>query len=90
MKSEKNTILFTIIYEGKEYQMQTRQDQYESLMCLISDHLPVSGFGICYGGGSCGTCSVEIKENYSKEKKFTLSCEIKIDDELANKRVNLL
>ena len=70
--------------------MQTCKDQYGSLMELISDHLPVSGFGICYGGGSCGTCGVEIKEDCSGERKFILSCEIKIDDDLANRTVNIL
>jgi len=70
--------------------MQTNKDAYESLMSLISDYLPVSGFGICYGGGCCGTCGVEVREDCSGERKFTLSCEIKIDDELANKRIILL
>jgi hypothetical protein len=90
VKSDKNIIIFTISHEGREYQMQTNGDQYESLMSLISDHLPVSGFGICYGGGCCGTCGVEIREDCSGERKFTLSCEIKIDDELANKRIVVL
>ena len=90
MKSEENTIIFTIAYLGKEFKMQAKKDQYESLMSLLSDLLPVSGFGICYGGGCCGTCGVEIMEEYSGERKFTLSCEIKIDDELSNMRVNLL
>ena len=70
--------------------MQTNEDQYESLMCLLSDYLPVSGFGICYGGGCCGTCGVEIREECSGERKFTLSCEIKINAELANKKITVL
>ncbi len=90
VKSEKNTILLAIGYQDKVYHLQTCKDQYDSLMALISDHFPVPGFGICYGGGSCGTCGVEIRQECSGERKFTLSCEIKIDDELANRRVNIL
>ena len=90
MQSEKNTIIVAIYYEGKAYMLQTRAGQYGSLMCLISEHLPVRGFGVCYGGGSCGTCGVEIREECLGTRKFVLSCEIKLDDELANKTVNIL
>lgn len=89
MQAEKNTIIFTLVYRNKEYKMQTRKDQYRSLMCLISDHFSIAGFGICYGGGSCGTCGVEIKEKCTGTKKFVLSCEIMIDDDLVNKTINV-
>jgi hypothetical protein len=59
-------------------------------MCLISEYLDISRFGICYGGGSCKTCGVILKENGSSGKKFVLSCEVKIDDELAGKSVIIL
>jgi hypothetical protein len=59
-------------------------------MCLISEHLHISRFGICYGGGSCKTCGVILKERCSSGKKFILSCEVKIDDELAGKSVIIL
>lgn len=90
MTSEKNTIIFTLEYEGTVSLIQTREDQYHSLMCLISDYLDISRFGICYGGGCCKTCGVIIKENCNSQKKFVLSCEVKIDDELANKSVIIL
>jgi ferredoxin len=87
---EKRTILFEMVYEGKAFRVQTVPEEHSSLMALISEQLPVSGFGICYGGGSCGTCGVEIKDPHAGERKFTLSCEIPIDDELAGKTVTLL
>jgi hypothetical protein len=59
-------------------------------MCLITTYFDISRFGICYGGGSCKTCGVLLKENNTAEKKFILSCEVKIDEELANKSVIIL
>ena len=85
-----NTILITISYLGKEHHVQASKDQYESLMCLISDHIDVSNFGTCYGGGSCGTCGVEIRENSTGQKKFSLSCEIEINAELKNKIIEMI
>lgn len=90
MGCENDTIIFTVSLRGKEYRIQTRTQQYPSLMCLISDHFRISRFGICYGGGSCGTCGVEIKEKFTGKRKFTLSCEINIDEELVEKKVNIL
>lgn len=79
--SEKNTILFTLIYQDEEYRVQTRLDQYNSLMSLISDQLPVSGFGLCSGMGSCGTCLVSI------DGIHTLSCSVQVNDSIANTRI---
>ena len=90
MNFDKNTILFTIAFNGNEHQMQTREDQYKSLMCLISEHFRIARFGICYGGGSCGTCGVVIKDKFTGKKKFILSCEIKINEELVEKKVTIL
>jgi len=59
-------------------------------MCLISEYLHISRFGICYGGGTCKTCGVILKESCTSEKKFVLACEIKIDDELAGRSVIVL
>jgi hypothetical protein len=88
--AEKNTIIFRLSYEGATSVIQTRKGQYDSLMCLISEYLNISRFGVCYGGGSCKTCGVILKENPGSEKKFVLACEVKIDDELANKSVIIL
>ncbi len=78
---EKNTILFTLLYRDEEYRIQTRADQYHSLMSLISDQLPMSGFGLCSGMGSCGTCLVVI------DGMPTLSCAVQVNDDLANTRI---
>jgi hypothetical protein len=84
MDDEKNTIIFTLIFRGMEYPVQTRRNQYYSLMTLISERLALPGFGLCSGMGSCGTCMVEIRENYSGRKRFVLSCDVQINDDLAN------
>jgi aerobic-type carbon monoxide dehydrogenase small subunit (CoxS/CutS family) len=89
MTTEKNTIILTLIHEGKEYQVQTSKDQYHTLMVLISDHLSLLDFGLCCGMGSCGTCMVEISEKQSVAKQFVLSCEVQISDELANARITI-
>lgn len=75
---EKNTILFNLVYRDQQVQVQTRPNQYYSLMGLIVDHLDTPGFGLCSGMGSCGTCVVEI------DGIRNLSCEVAITDELAN------
>jgi aerobic-type carbon monoxide dehydrogenase small subunit (CoxS/CutS family) len=79
--SEKNTILFTLVYKGEEVQVQTSRNEYYSLMSLITDYLDLVGFGLCSGMGSCGTCAVEIDGIRS------LSCDIPVNDELANTRI---
>lgn len=78
---EKNTIVLTLVLNGEEYQIQTREKQYFSLMTLISDNLSILGFGLCSGMGSCGTCLVEI------DGRYTLACEVPVTDELANSRI---
>jgi ferredoxin len=90
VNAEKNTIIFRLSYDGTTNVIQTHKDQYDSLMCLISEYLNISRFGVCYGGGSCKTCGVILKESHNFEKKFVLACEVKIDDELANKSVIIL
>jgi hypothetical protein len=90
MHLEKNTIIFTLYYEGKTYQIQTREKQYGSLMCLLSENFNLKCFGVCYGGGCCGTCGVVISENAIGSGRFILSCEVQIDDEIANKVIRIL
>jgi ferredoxin len=89
METEKNTILFTLIYQDKQYPVQTRRDQYYSLMTLIADHLSIPDFGLCSGMGSCGTCMVKISEKYSSIERFTLACDVQINDELANTKITI-
>lgn len=78
MHQEKNTILFTVVYKGEEWPVQTGPNTYHSLMCLISAYLPVISFGLCSGMGSFGTCVVEI------DGIRCLSCGVAVSDELAN------
>jgi ferredoxin len=80
---DKHTILFTVLYKDEEYQIQTARGKYFSLMSLLSDYLNISGFGLCSGMGSCGTCLVEIDGTPS------LSCEIPVNDELANTMIKI-
>jgi succinate dehydrogenase/fumarate reductase-like Fe-S protein len=79
----KSTILFTLIYGNEEYQVQTREKKYLSLMTLISDYVRISGFGLCCGMGSCGTCMVQI------HGRFTLACQVPVDDWLANSKITI-
>lgn len=90
MQQEKNTIIFTLQYDGKIYQMQTREKKYDSLMCLLSEQFNLTRFGICYGGGCCGTCGVVISETAGNSRRFILSCEVQVDDEIANKVITIL
>ncbi len=89
MHNRNNIIVIILDHEGNTYQVQTREGEYESLMCLISEHLPLRSFGICYGGGCCGICGVMINDNDTGLKKFILSCEVQIDDEIANSVVTI-
>lgn len=90
MEPVNNTINFTLYLEGERYQIKITEDEYNSLMCLISENFTRRNFGICYGGGCCGTCGVVITEAGTNSRKFTLSCEIRIDHELSDKVVTLL
>lgn len=76
-----NPILFTLVYNNEDVQVQTSRNRYYSLMGLISDYLEIPGFGLCSGMGSCGTCLVTI------DGIRELACAISVDDELANTRI---
>ncbi len=83
-KSDTPTILFTLVYKTEETRVQTFTDQYMSLMTLISDHLAISGFGLCSGMGSCGTCLIHIRRKQVPVKTSWLSCGMAVNDDLAN------
>ena len=89
METEKNTILLTLVYQDKQYPVQTRKDEYHTLMTLIADQLSILGFGLCCGMGSCGTCMVKISEKHSPVEWFALSCEVQISDEIANTKITI-
>ncbi|OQP59775.1 hypothetical protein A4R26_20480 [Niastella populi] len=77
-------INFTIHFKGKVYRFCETADQYESLLSLICDHFYVKCFGVCYGGGCCGTCGVFVVDT-NGNIKLELSCEIRINELLNNK-----
>jgi ferredoxin len=56
-------------------------------MTLISHYIGVPGFGLCSGMGSCGTCMIEISEKDHKVKRSTIACDIRVNEDLANKIV---
>lgn len=89
MNLKERTIIFTIIYSGVEYDVHTYEHEYYSLMTLISDYTGAAGFGLCSGMGSCGTCFVEIYEKLQGITKTVLSCDVKINDELANMEIRI-
>lgn len=89
MFPERRTILFTLIYKGAQYPVQVARDEYHSLMRLISDHLSILGFGLCSGMGSCGTCMVTIRRNFQNKGNSTLSCDVAVNDELANTTIEI-
>ena len=81
---EKYNIIFNLIYDGKEYSVYTYRNQYFSLMSLISEQSAIFGFGLYSGMGSCGTCVVYIGEENSIRRTRMLSCNVRVDEELAN------
>jgi aerobic-type carbon monoxide dehydrogenase small subunit (CoxS/CutS family) len=89
MPADERNIPLTLIYKGETYRINTYANEYHSLMTLISDHLAISGFGLCCGMGSCGTCMVEIANKYSLITRFVLACDISINDELANTQITV-
>ncbi|SDE51564.1 2Fe-2S iron-sulfur cluster binding domain-containing protein [Mucilaginibacter pineti] len=84
MNMEEATIIFSLHFKNEDHIIRTYQNEYYSLMTLISAILPVSGFGLCCGMGSCGTCLVEISNKERSYKKPVLACSIAINDQLAN------
>jgi ferredoxin len=82
-QTSKYTIHFTLIVNKKEYRVQASENQYYSLMELISAYTMITGFGTCSGMGSCGTCLVSVSENFSSAGRFVLACNTKVNDELA-------
>ncbi|MCF0050589.1 (2Fe-2S)-binding protein [Dyadobacter sp. LJ53] len=73
-----DTIDFILVLDGKEYAVRMDKGQHISLMTLISDHLPISGFGLCSGMGGCGTCLVEI------DGEPALSCGVPVNADLSD------
>lgn len=87
--TNKGNIPLTLIYQGETHLIWTYTNAYHSLMPLISDHLAISGFGLCCGMGSCGTCMVKMGNKYSTVTRHVLSCDIQINDSLSNTEITI-
>ena len=87
--TEEGTIMVTLVFDGKEYRIQTKRNQYHTLMTLIADHLSILSFGLCSGMGSCSTCLVKISDKNSPIERIVLSCEVQISDEFANTKITI-
>jgi 2Fe-2S ferredoxin len=53
-------IIITVLYEGREVVLHTREGEYRNLMMLLYDRIYIEGFGECRGMGRCGTCLIEM------------------------------
>jgi len=89
MPANERNIFLTIICKDENYPIQTYLNEYGSLMTLISDHLAIPGFGLCYGMGSCGTCLVAIGNKYASASRSVLACDMQINDELSNTQITI-
>jgi hypothetical protein len=88
MQNEKCNIEFTVIYGEKPYRIRAVNQEYDSLMSLIAARFALSGFGICSGAGTCGTCGIRLTAPGSSGK-FVLSCERQVDEKLSDKIIIL-
>ena len=86
-KAEKAIIQLTLVYKAEETRIHTFPNQYLSLMTLISDHLPINGFGLCSGMGSCGTCLIHIQRKQMSFRTSWLACRVAITDDLTSTQI---
>ena len=87
MEAKKGYLTITLVYMCEHHVVQADMNEYHSLMNLISQHLAIPGFGLCSGMGSCGTCVVDICDRYSKSRTSIFSCDVLINDTIANTRI---
>jgi len=102
MSNAKNFIDFTLIIGKEEIRIKTYVGEYADLRLLIEDYANLDNFGECGGMGRCATCMVVDSSEVSKNEKFDkvpltrssrpirLSCQLPVDDELANKYIIVL
>jgi aerobic-type carbon monoxide dehydrogenase small subunit (CoxS/CutS family) len=87
METQERNITLTLIFRDERQTIQVYPNEYQSLMTLISDYMAIPGFGLCCGMGSCGTCVVDLCNKYTKNKRSVFSCDIMINDTIANTEV---
>jgi len=87
----KRYIVFTLLYEKETYNIKTFEGEYDDLRELINAHVQPPNFGRCNGMGRCATCMVA--QQYAGpllKSEISLSCQLTINDDLANKVFNIL
>ncbi|MEN0052992.1 MAG: hypothetical protein AAGC65_04950 [Mucilaginibacter sp.] len=87
----KRYITFTLLYAGETYKIKTFSGEYDDLRELINKEIQPPNFGRCDGMGRCATCMVAIQAaNPLNKPNLSLSCQLPINDELANKVFSIL
>ena len=87
----KRNIVFTLLYSDETYNIKTFEGEYDDLRQLINDHVQPPNFGRCDGMGRCATCMVA--QQYVDpliKSEINLSCQLTINDDLANKVFSIL
>ena len=103
MKQIKNFIDFVLVQGDEEIRVKTYPREYADLRLLIKDYLRRDDFGQCTGMGRCATCMVTISSNTNaaltqnnkllnkeSDRLVKLSCQVIINDGLANKSISIL
>jgi len=70
MLSKAYTIEFTGLYQGREYDFRSYENEYRNLMVLLKDKTCLDDFGQCGGMGRCGTCLVNISGQPHNPEQF--------------------
>lgn len=87
----KHYIEFTLLYNNETYRVKTYEGEYDDLRELINDHIQPPNFGRCDGMGRCATCMVtQQSRNLSNKAEVSLSCQLSINDGLANAEIQIL
>jgi 2Fe-2S ferredoxin len=87
----KHYIEFTLLYNNETYRVKTFEGEYDDLRELINHHIQPPNFGRCDGMGRCATCMVaQQSRNLSNKAEISLSCQLSINDRLANTEIRIL
>jgi len=103
MAGIKYFIDFTLITGNNEVPVKTHTGEYADLRLLIKQYINHDDFCQCGGMGRCATCMIAISSNSTRQEKplnllskknnnrsIKLSCQLALDDELANKYIAIL
>jgi ferredoxin len=87
----KTYIEFTLLYNSETHRVKTFEGEYDDLRELINDHVHPQNFGRCDGMGRCATCMIAQQfDDPLIKSEISLSCQLTINDDLANKVFNIL